>query len=120
MKFVVYCGKLKKKEGFDRLIVEVKKMSQKLFGYIRVSTKEQNEVRQVKALKEQGVKKSNTFIDWQSGKDFNRPAYHRMIEKVKEGDLIVIKSIDRLGRNYEEIIMQWKYLTKEKKVDIRV
>jgi len=98
----------------------VKKMSQKLFGYIRVSTKEQNEVRQVKALKEQGVKKSNTFIDWQSGKDFNRPAYHRMIEKVKEGDLIVIKSIDRLGRNYEEIIMQWKYLTKEKKVDIRV
>lgn len=95
-------------------------MSGKLFGYIRVSTKEQNETRQVKALKEQGVKKKDTFIDWQSGKDFNRPAYHRMLEKVQEGDIIIIKSIDRLGRNYEEIIKQWKFLTKEKKVDIRV
>lgn len=95
-------------------------MSKRTFGYIRVSTREQNETRQLKALKEQGVKKRDIFIDWQSGKDFNRPAYHRMIEKIQEGDIIVIKSIDRLGRNYEEIIKQWKFLTKEKKVDIRV
>lgn len=95
-------------------------MSETIFGYIRVSTKEQNETRQIIALEEQGVNAKNTFIDWQSGKDFNRPAYHNMIKKLKEGDLVVIKSIDRLGRNYEDIIEQWKFLTKEKKVDIRV
>ena len=95
-------------------------MPQKIFGYIRVSTKEQNETRQITALQEQGIEQKNTFVDWQSGKDFERPAYKKMIRKLKEGDLLVVKSIDRLGRNYEEIIAQWKFLTKEKKVDVRV
>ena len=112
---------IKARGDFDTLnleVIEMSETSETVFGYIRVSTKEQNETRQIIALKEQGVE--NTFIDWQSGKDFNRPAYHNMIKKLKEGDLIVIKSIDRLGRNYEDIIAQWKFLTKEKKVDIRV
>ncbi len=95
-------------------------MEQRRFGYIRVSTKDQNEMRQIRALEKYGVQKKDTFIDKQSGKDFNRPAYQRMIRKAKEGDLIVLKSIDRLGRNYEEIIKQWRFLTKEKKLDICV
>jgi len=112
---------IKARGDFDKLnleVIEMSETSETVFGYIRVSTKEQNETRQMIALKQQGVE--NIFIDWQSGKDFNRPAYHNMIKKLKEGDLIVIKSIDRLGRNYEDIIAQWKFLTKEKKVDIRV
>ncbi len=112
---------IKARGDFDKLnleVIEMSETSETVFGYIRVSTKEQNETRQMIALKQQGVE--NIFIDWQSGKDFNRPAYHNMIKNLKEGDLIVIKSIDRLGRNYEDIIAQWKFLTKEKKVDIRV
>lgn len=92
----------------------------KTYGYIRVSTREQNEDRQVIALSAFEIPKSNLYIDKLSGKDFNRPAYCRMIKKLKPGNLLIVKSIDRLGRNYEEILEQWRIITKEKKVDIRV
>ena len=92
----------------------------KLYGYARVSTKEQNEDRQLIAFRDVNVSSENLFIDKQSGKDFNRPMYQKMIQHLKEDDLLYIKSIDRLGRNYEEIIEQWRFLTKEKKVDIVV
>lgn len=95
-------------------------METRVFGYIRVSCKEQNEARQVIALKAYGILQSRIYMDKQSGKDFNRPAYKRLMEKIKEGDLLVVKSIDRLGRNYEEILEQWRYITKEKKVNIKV
>lgn len=91
-----------------------------VYGYVRVSTREQNEDRQMLALNEIGVTGKNIFLDKQSGKDFNRPMYRRLIEKLKEDDLLYVKSIDRLGRNYEEILEQWRLLTKEKKVDIVV
>ena len=84
------------------------------YGYVRVSTKEQREDRQVVSLLESGVKEKNIFIDKQSGKDFIRPAYQKMLKKIKPGDTLFIKSIDRLGRNYEEIIEQWRHVTKEK------
>lgn len=90
------------------------------YGYVRVSTKEQNEDRQMVALREVQVPKRNIYIDKQSGKDFERPAYRRMVRKLKSNDLLYIKSIDRLGRNYEEIQNQWRILTKEKGVDIYV
>lgn len=90
------------------------------FGYIRVSTKEQNEDRQVIALREVGVSEKNVYMDKQSGKDFNRPQYRKLLRKIKKDDLLYIKSIDRLGRNYEEILEQWRILTKEKDVDIVV
>lgn len=90
-----------------------------IYGYIRVSSIDQNEERQIIAMKD-FVKKQNMFIDKQSGKDFNRPQYNKMIEKLKKNDLLYIKSIDRLGRNYEEILNQWKILTKEMGVDICV
>ena len=90
------------------------------YGYIRVSTKEQNEDRQLIALRELSVPEQNIFMDKQSGKDFNRPQYKKMIRKLKPDDLLYIKSIDRLGRNYEEIQDQWRILTKEKKIDIVV
>ncbi len=83
------------------------------YGYARVSTKEQSEDRQVVALLEQGVTENNIFIDKQSGKDFNRPRYKRLMRKLKSGDVLFIKSIDRLGRNYGEIIEQWRIITKE-------
>lgn len=89
-----------------------------IYGYIRVSTKDQNEDRQLIALYEAGVKRKNIYMDKQSGKDFNRPNYKRLLQRVKKDDLIYIKSIDRLGRNYEEIQNQWRILTKEKCVDI--
>lgn len=89
-----------------------------IYGYIRVSTKDQNEARQLIALYEAGVKRKNIYMDKQSGKDFNRPNYKRLLQRVKKDDLIYIKSIDRLGRNYEEIQNQWRLLTKEKGVDI--
>ena len=89
-----------------------------VYGYARVSTKEQNEDRQIIALKEAGVRLKNIFVDKQSGKDFDRQQYRRMIDKLQENDLLFIKSIDRLGRNYTEIQEQWRILTKEKKVDI--
>ena len=91
-----------------------------VYGYIRVSTKEQNEDRQLIALNEAGVGKEWIFMDKQSGKDFDRPQYKKLVRKLKKDDLLYIKSIDRLGRNYEEIQNQWRILTKEKGVDIVV
>ena len=96
------------------------KIEQKIYGYIRVSTREQNEDRQVIALREVGVPERNVYIDKQSGKDFERPQYKKLLRKMKKDDLLYIKSIDRLGRNYEEILQQWRILTKEKDVDIVV
>jgi len=90
------------------------------YGYIRVSSTDQNEDRQVFALNQLNILPENLFIDKQSGKDFNRPAYQELIKRLKNGDLLYIKSIDRLGRNYEEIQNQWRVLTKEKGVDIVV
>lgn len=92
----------------------------RVYGYARVSSKDQNEGRQRMALYEMGVPEANIYIDKQSGKDFERPAYKRMVRKLKSDDLLYIKSIDRLGRNYEEIQNQWRILTKEKGVDIYV
>ena len=91
-----------------------------IYGYIRVSTREQNEDRQLLALREMDVSERNIFLDKQSGKDFNRPAYRQLLRKLKKDDLLYIKSIDRLGRNYEEIQQQWRVLTKGKGVDICV
>ena len=91
-----------------------------VYGYIRVSSKDQKEDRQQIALKEVGVERQNIYVDKQSGKDFNRPQYKKMLRKLKKNDLLYIKSIDRLGRNYEEILQQWRILTKEKGVDIVV
>ena len=93
---------------------------QNCYGYIRVSTREQNEDRQLIALREIGVPEKNIYLDKQSGKDFNRPQYRKMLRKLKKDDLLYIKSIDRLGRNYEEILQQWRVLTKEKGIDIVV
>jgi len=90
------------------------------YGYARVSTIDQNEDRQLHALQEMGIIPANTFVDKLSGKDFNRPKYLRLTEKLQEGDLLYIKSIDRLGRNYDEILEQWRVLTKTKKIDIVV
>ena len=92
----------------------------KIYGYARVSSKEQNEDRQIIALHEMGVNDSEIYIDKQSGKNFNRPKYKKLIRKLKKDDLIYIKSIDRLGRNYEDIMEQWKKITKEIKADIVV
>ena len=90
------------------------------YGYVRVSRREQNENRQLIALKEVGLTGKMIFLDKQSGKDFNRPQYKKLLRKLKKGDLLYVKSIDRLGRNYEEIQQQWRLLTKEKGVDIVV
>ncbi|MBR7928352.1 recombinase family protein [Aerococcaceae bacterium zg-ZUI334] len=90
------------------------------YGYIRVSTKEQNVDRQLTAMYEEGISTKQLYIDKISGKDFNRSAYKRMVKRLKKGDEIVIKSIDRLGRNYDEILEQWRYLVREREVDIRV
>ena len=92
----------------------------RIYGYIRVSTREQNEDRQWIALSEVGVPEKNILLDKQSGKDFLRPQYRRLVRKLKKDDLLYIKSIDRLGRNYGEILEQWRLLTKEKGVDIVV
>ena len=90
------------------------------YGYVRVSTKEQNEDRQMIAMRNFGIANSSIILDKQSGKDFERPGYQRLIQKLKTGDTLVIKSIDRLGRNYDEILEQWRLLTREKQVDIVV
>lgn len=90
------------------------------YGYIRVSTKEQNEDRQIMALMDLDIPTGNIFMDKQSGKDFDRPHYKKMINELKKDDLLYVKSIDRLGRNYSEILEQWRILTKEKGVDIVV
>ena len=92
----------------------------KVYGYIRVSSVDQNEDRQLIALRGKGVPDNHIFMDKQSGKDFNRPHYKRMLKKIKPGDLLYILSIDRLGRNYKEIQEQWRLLTKERDVDICV
>lgn len=89
-----------------------------VYGYIRVSSYDQNEERQRIALAKAGVKETNIFMDKVSGKDFERPMYQKMLERIKSGDLIYILSIDRLGRNYEEIQNHWRIITKEKNVDI--
>ena len=91
-----------------------------IYGYIRVSTREQNEDRQLIALREMAVPEANLFIDKQSGKDFDRPQYQKLLRKLKKDDLLYIKSIDRLGRDYEEILKQWRILTKETGIDIVV
>ena len=91
-----------------------------LYGYIRVSTREQNEDRQLMAMDKLSIPKKNIFMDKQSGKDFERPQYEKMLRRLKKDDLLYIKSIDRLGRNYSEILEQWRILTKKKRVDIVV
>jgi len=90
------------------------------FGYIRVSTREQNEARQVLALHDFGITDEYIFMDKLSGKDFNRPSYQELLHSLQPGDVLVIKSIDRLGRNYEEILDQWRIITKEKQAAIVV
>lgn len=92
----------------------------KTYGYARVSTKEQHEDRQVDALSRAGVLGKYIFLDKQSGKDFERCSYQKLVKRLKQGDVLYIKSIDRLGRNYEEIQNQWRILTKEKNIDIVV
>ena len=91
-----------------------------VYGYVRVSTKDQNEDRQLIALQEMSIPEKNIFVDKQSGKDFKRPMYKRMLRKIKKDDLLYVKSIDRLGRNYAEILEQWRILTKEKGIDMVV
>ena len=95
-------------------------MNSTIYGYVRVSTKEQCEERQLIALREFPVHNDNIFMDKLSGKDFNRPKYRSLIRKIKPGDILVVKSIDRLGRNYEEILEQWRFITKGKRADIVV
>ena len=95
-------------------------ISSNTYGYVRVSTRDQNEDRQSIALREARVPEGNIYVDRQSGKDFNRPQYKRLGKRLRQDDLLYIKSIDRLGRNYEEIQNQWRILTKEKGVDIVV
>ena len=90
------------------------------YGYARVSSLEQHEERQLIALKKAGVRRKTLYVDKQSGKDFQRPQYQRMLQRLKKDDLLCVKSIDRLGRNYGEILGQWRLLTKEKGVDILV
>lgn len=95
-------------------------MKNSVYGYVRVSTKDQNEARQLIAMQEFGIDEQHIFVEKQSGKDFNRPQYKRLLRKLKAGDTLVIKSIDRLGRNYDEIIEQWRIITKEKQAAIVV
>lgn len=92
----------------------------KELGYIRVSSKDQNPDRQYLALEEAGIQKENIFTDFESGKDFNRKNYRKLVRTLKKDDTLFIKAIDRLGRNYDEIIEQWSYLTKKKEIDIVV
>lgn len=93
-------------------------MESNIYGYVRVSTKEQNENRQLIALQAFPVSEKNIYMDKLSGKDFNRPQYRRLLKKLRPGDLLVVKSIDRFGRNYEEILQQWRVITKEKRADL--
>ena len=92
----------------------------KVYGYIRVSSREQNEDRQRIAMGDFGIEERSLFLDKQSGKDFDRPGYRRLMRKLKPGDTLVIKSIDRLGRNYEEILEQWRFITKDRQAAIAV
>lgn len=95
-------------------------MAPHTYGYIRVSTREQHEDRQLIALAHYKIPKENLYMDKLSGKDFERPAYKKMVRKLKPGDLVIVKSIDRLGRNYEEIIREWKFITKTRGADIMI
>lgn len=95
-------------------------MGKQVYGYIRVSSKEQNEDRQRLAMEQAGVPADRVFTDKQSGKDFDRPGYRSLMARLRPGDTLVLKSIDRLGRNYEEILEQWRLITKEKEVNIIV
>ena len=99
---------------------EERLMKPTIFGYVRVSTREQCEERQLIALRDFPVQADNIFMDKLSGKDFNRPQYQRLLRRLKQGDILVVKSIDRLGRNYDEILNQWRIITKEKQADIVV
>ncbi len=90
------------------------------YGYIRISTREQHDIRQRLALQKMAVEEHHIFIDKQSGKDFERPQYKRMVRTIKKDDLLYVKSIDRLGRNYAEILEQWRFLTQKKGIDIVV
>lgn len=110
---ICYTGVTPGKTGGDLL-------STNIYGYARVSTREQHETRQIDALTAYGIPPDNVYTDKQSGKDFHRPAYKRLMRKLHPGDTLVIKSIDRLGRNYTEILEQWRILTKEKGIDICV
>ena len=96
------------------------KKAGRIYGYVRVSSIDQNEERQLIAMAQSGLEQDHIYMDKQSGKDFERPSYLRLLKEIQEGDLLLIESIDRLGRNYEEIIEQWRYITKEIKADIRV
>ncbi len=91
-----------------------------MYGYVRVSSYDQNENRQLAALHKLLIPEKNIFIDKESGKDFNRPSYKKLMKRMKKDDLLYIKSIDRLGRNYKEILEQWRVLTKQKEIDIVV
>lgn len=95
-------------------------ISDNIYSYIRVSSKDQNEARQLIAMQELAVPRDHIYVDKQSGKNFERPQYQQLVKTLKKNDLLYIKSIDRLGRNYEEILDQWRTLTKEKAVDIVV
>jgi len=95
-------------------------MENKIYGYVRVSSRDQNEERQLIALRECEAVPDEIIVDKQSGKDFARPGYRRLMRRLKQNDTLVIKSIDRLGRNYEEILEQWRIITKEKKAQIVV
>ena len=95
-------------------------MSGKMYGYVRVSTREQKEDRQIIAMREFGVAEECIVVEKQSGKDFERPIYKKLVGKLKTGDILVVKSIDRLGRNYDEILKQWGHLTKNRRVAIVV
>ena len=89
-------------------------------GYVRVSTKDQNPDRQMDAMKALGIRDKYIYVDKISGKSFDRPEYQKMLSKLKKGDIVIVKSIDRLGRNYDEILEQWRFLTREKQVEIEV
>ncbi len=91
-----------------------------LYGYVRVSSRDQNTARQLDALKPYEIPEKHLYIDRQSGKDFRRPAYEKLIRRLQEGDLLIVKSIDRLGRNYDEILRQWRIITKEIRADILI
>lgn len=95
-------------------------MEQKIYGYVRVSSKEQNEDRQMIALCEAGIPRNNIYMDKLSGKDFNRPQYLKLLNRLDKSSILYVKSIDRLGRNYEEVTDQWRIITKEKGADIVV
>jgi len=95
-------------------------VAENIYGYIRVSTADQNEDRQLIAMQDLSIPKKNLFVEKQSGKDFHRPQYQKLVRRLKPDDLLYIKSIDRLGRNYGEILEQWRILTKEKGIDIVV